>query len=337
MPDNLKTGITKPSRYEPGINRTYQDLADHYGFVVLPARVRRPRDKAKVEAAVGIVSRYVLGRLRNQRFFSLDELNEAVRDCVRTDQCQGDEAARPEPQRSVREPRQARAERAAEGTLPIRRMEALHGGARIITSRWTTITTRRPTGSCARRSTPASRQDRRAVPQGPRVAAHVRSRVAHKHSTTPEHMPSSHRRYAEWTPARMLREAARIGPATVALCEAIMKAKPHPEQGFRVVPGHSAAGEELRRSPRRGGRPARQRHRRDNLRLDPSILETRPRPRVRQSRANRTPRRSGTPISVAPAPTTEPHRNPRSAGMPAHGEPWPTPVRVTTRARKDAC
>src|SRR5258705_5176189 len=71
VPDNLKAGITKPSRYEPGVNRTYQDLADHYGFVVLPARVRRPRDKAKVEAAVGIVSRFVLGKLRNRRFFSL--------------------------------------------------------------------------------------------------------------------------------------------------------------------------------------------------------------------------------------------------------------------------
>jgi transposase len=82
VPDNLKAGITKPSRYEPGVNRTYQDLADHYGFVVLPARVRRPRDKAKVEAAVGIVSRFVLGKLRNRRFFSLAELNDAVRDCV---------------------------------------------------------------------------------------------------------------------------------------------------------------------------------------------------------------------------------------------------------------
>jgi transposase len=82
VPDNLKAGITRPSRYEPGINRTYQDLADHYGFVVLPTRIRRPRDKAKVEAAVGIVERYVLGRLRNRTFFSLDELNVAVRECV---------------------------------------------------------------------------------------------------------------------------------------------------------------------------------------------------------------------------------------------------------------
>ena len=80
--DNLKAGVTKPSRYEPGINRTYQDLAEHYGFVVLPARVRKPRDKAKVEVAVLIVERFVLARLRNRRFFSLVELNVAIRECV---------------------------------------------------------------------------------------------------------------------------------------------------------------------------------------------------------------------------------------------------------------
>ena len=82
VPDNLKAGVTKPSRYEPGINRTYQDLADHYSCVVLPTRIVRPRDKAKVEVAVQIVERFVLAKLRNQRFFSLAELNVAIRACV---------------------------------------------------------------------------------------------------------------------------------------------------------------------------------------------------------------------------------------------------------------
>jgi hypothetical protein len=76
VPENLKAGITKPSRYEPGINWTYQYLADH--FVVPPARIRRLRDKAKVEATVGVVSRFVLGKLCNRRFFSLAGLNDAV-------------------------------------------------------------------------------------------------------------------------------------------------------------------------------------------------------------------------------------------------------------------
>jgi transposase len=76
-----------------------------------------------------------------------------------------------------------------------------------------------------------------ALHKGRRVASHVRSHLKHKHTTAPEHMPSSHRRYAEWSPARLLRKAAKIGPATTALFEAIMKAKPHPEQGFRSCLG----------------------------------------------------------------------------------------------------
>jgi len=80
--DNLKAGVTVASRYEPGVNRTYQDLAAHYGTTVMPTRPRKPRDKAKVEAAVLIVERWILARLRNRRFFSLAELNVAIRSLV---------------------------------------------------------------------------------------------------------------------------------------------------------------------------------------------------------------------------------------------------------------
>ena len=80
--DNLKAGVTATCRYEPGINRTYQELAEHYGTAILPTRPRKPRDKAKVEVAAQIVQRFVLARLRNRRFFSLDELNAAIRETV---------------------------------------------------------------------------------------------------------------------------------------------------------------------------------------------------------------------------------------------------------------
>jgi transposase len=80
--DNLKAGVTAANRYEPGVNRTYQDLAAHYGTTIMPARPRKPRDKAKVEAAVLIVQRWILARLRNRRFFSLAELNVAIRTLV---------------------------------------------------------------------------------------------------------------------------------------------------------------------------------------------------------------------------------------------------------------
>jgi transposase len=80
--DNLKAGVTATCRYEPGINRTYQDFATHYGTAILPTRPRKPRDKAKVEVGVLIIERYVLARLRNRRFFSLFELNAAIREIV---------------------------------------------------------------------------------------------------------------------------------------------------------------------------------------------------------------------------------------------------------------
>ena len=100
--DNLKAGVTVACRYEPGINRTYQEMAEHYDTAMLPTRPRRPRDKAKVEVAVQIVQRFVLARLRNHRFFSLDELNAAIRETspISTpDHAQ----ARRQPRRALRE------------------------------------------------------------------------------------------------------------------------------------------------------------------------------------------------------------------------------------------
>jgi transposase len=237
VPDNLKAGITKPSRYEPGVNGTYQDLADHYGFVVLPARVRRPRDKAKVEAAVGIVSRFVLGKLRNRRFFSLAELNDAVRDCVTKINT-----------KVMKHLKQSRNDLFASLDRPaLKRLP----GERYQYAEWKRCTVAPdyhvevddhyysvPLGLL--RETVEARFTDGTIEvfhKGQRIASHMRSRVAHKHTTIPEHMPSSHRRYAEWSPARMLREAEKIGPATIALFEAIMKAKPHPEQGFRSCLG----------------------------------------------------------------------------------------------------
>jgi hypothetical protein len=78
VPDNLRSGVTKACRYEPELNPTYADLARHYGVAVIPARVRKPRDKAKVEAGVLLVERWILACLRHQAFFSLAELNTTI-------------------------------------------------------------------------------------------------------------------------------------------------------------------------------------------------------------------------------------------------------------------
>jgi transposase len=235
--DNLKAGITKPSRYEPGINRTYQDLADHYGFVVLPARVRKPRDKAKVEVAVLIVERFVLAKLRNRRFFSLDELNAEIRECVGTINAKVmkkfdksrrellETIDRPALRELPSEPYQY-AEWKRCGVAPDYHVE--------VDGHYYSVPFRLLRETVEARLTDTTIE---VFHKGARVASHLRSSVRNRHTTIPEHMPSAHRRYAEWTPAKMMSEAAKVGPATIALVEAIMKAKPHPEQGFRSCLG----------------------------------------------------------------------------------------------------
>jgi transposase len=257
VPDNLKTGITKPSRYEPGINRTYQDLADHYEFVVLPARIRKPKDKAKVEVGVQIVCRYMLGRLRNMRFFSLAELNAAVRDCVT--------AINTKPMKKLGKSRAelfATLDAPALKSLPAERYQYAEWKRCTVApdyhvevdGNFYSVPSRLLRESVDARFTTTTVE---VFHKNERVASHVRSPGKRIHKTTPEHMPSSHRRHAYWTPARMLQKAATIGPATIALFEAIMKSRPHPEQGFRSCLGilsllSSYGPERLEAAARRG-------------------------------------------------------------------------------------
>ncbi|HYO27971.1 MAG TPA: IS21 family transposase, partial [Azonexus sp.] len=207
--DNLKAGVTAACRYEPGINRTYQDLATHYGTTILPARVRKPRDKAKVEVAVLIVERWILARLRHRRFFSLAELNAAIAELLA--------ALNARPMRKIGASRRQLFETIdapALGALPAEPYEyAEWKKARVapdyhieLAGHFYSV----PSGLI--RQTVEARTTETTVEvfhKGKRVAAHVRSSLRNRHTTVPEHMPSAHRRYAEWTPARLTREAAR--------------------------------------------------------------------------------------------------------------------------------
>jgi transposase len=233
--DNLKARVTAARRYEPGVNRTYQDLAAHYGTVVMPTRPRKPRDEAKVEAAVLIVERWILARLRNRRFFSLAELNGAIRTLV-------DELSA----RLMRKLGASRREffnaidRPALMPLPAESYQyADWRPARVapdyhveVHGHFYSVPSRIIREVVDVRISEATVE---VFHRGTRVASHARSTVKHRHTTIPEHMPSAHRRYAFWTPARLLAHAEKIGSATAALCEAIMQAKPHPEQGSGPV------------------------------------------------------------------------------------------------------
>ena len=237
VPDNLKAGITKPSRYEPGINRTYQDLADHYGCVVLPARVMKPRDKAKVEGAVLIVQRCVLAKLRNRQLFSLAELNAAIKDCVATINAKvmrGFGKSRIDLLEMLDRPALNALPDTAYSFAEWKRARVAPDYHIEVAGHYYSVPSKLIREIVDARITSATVE---IFHKGERVASHVFSPVRHRHTTTTEHMPSAHRRYAEWTPAKMMSEAAKVGPATVALFEAIMRAKPHPEQGFRSCLG----------------------------------------------------------------------------------------------------
>ena len=235
--DNLKAGVTATCRYEPGINRTYQEFATHYETAILPTRPRKPRDKAKVEGGVLIVERYVLARLRNRRFFSLGELNLAIREIVT------DLNARIMRKFGVsrRELLETMERPALKGlpSKPYQYAEWMKRGVGLdyhieVDKHYYSVPYRLMRQPVEARITDVTIE---IFHKGKRVASHVRSNIPHRHTTIDEHMPSAHRRYAEWTPERMMRDAARIGPATIALVEAVMKAKPHPEQGFRACRG----------------------------------------------------------------------------------------------------
>jgi transposase len=235
--DNLKAAVTNPDRYEPGLNRTYAEMAAHYGTTVLPARARKPRDKAKVEVAVQVAQRWILARLRNRRFFSLPELNAAIAGLA------ADLNARP-----MRHLGASRTElfegldRPALQPLPPeayvfarwKRCRVAPDYHVEVEGHWYSVPFR------LIRELVDVRLTQRTVEifhKGQRIAAHARAPNRRGHTTIPEHMPSAHRRHGAWTPARLIAAAERIGPSTAALCEAIMAERPHPEQGFRTCLG----------------------------------------------------------------------------------------------------
>jgi transposase len=235
--DNLKAGVTAACRYEPGINRSYADMAAHYGTAIVPTRVRKPRDKAKVEVAVQLVQRWVLARLRHRRFFSLAELNAAIGELV--------DVLNTRPMRHLGSSRRAlfeATERSALLSLPTepyvyaewRRCRAGIDYHVEVYGHWYSVPSRLMREAIEARIT---EQTVELFHRGTRIASHLRSPLRGRHTTIAEHMPSSHRRYADWTPARLMREAAVIGPSTAALVKQILHAKPHPEQGFRACLG----------------------------------------------------------------------------------------------------
>jgi transposase len=237
VPDNLKTGITKACFYEPDINPTYMDMANHYGTVVIPTRVRKPKDKAKVETGVQIVERWILARLRDRQFFGLHQLNQAIT-ILLTELNQKPFQKLPGSRRSLFED----LDRPALKPLPACSYQyAEWKKARVnidyhieVERHYYSVPHQLITKQLDVRITTATIE---CFYKNKRVASHIRSFRQGHHTTVKEHMPKSHQKWAEWTPQRFIRWAEKIGPQTAQLIEAVLSSRSVPQQGFRSCLG----------------------------------------------------------------------------------------------------
>jgi len=237
VPDNLRSGVSKAHRYEPDLNPTYQEMASHYDVAIVPARVRKPKDKAKAEVGVQIVERWILAALRNQPFFALSELNQAIQALVlRLNQ------------RPFRK-------------LPGSRLEMFQNGEKAVLkplpvmpyvyAEWKLVRVHLDyhvdieghyySVPCALlKQQLDARMTENTVElfyKGERVASHIRSRLKGHHTTIEAHRPESHRQYGDWSPERFQRWAEKIGVATQQVIRSVFQERRHPEQGYRSCLG----------------------------------------------------------------------------------------------------
>lgn len=235
--DNLKSGVTQTCRYEPELNRTYQEMGRHYGIAIIPARVRKPKDKSKVEVGVQVVERWILAALRNRSFFRLEALNDAIFELLTRLN-----------QRPFKKLAGSRAscfealEKSVLNPLPATRYTVAEWKkARVniddhmeLTGHYYSVpyllvreeVEVRFTASCVE-----------VFSQGNRVASHRRRDTKGGHTPVSKHMPKSHRQYLEWSPSRIIAWAATIGASTAFVVERIMSSRSHPEQGYRSCLG----------------------------------------------------------------------------------------------------
>ena len=237
VPDNTKDAVRRPCRYEPDLNASYSDWASHYGVAVLPARVRRPRDKAKAESGVLVVERWILAALRHRTFFSLGELNEAIAELlVRLNS----RTFRKLP--GNRRQRFEDLDRPALGPLPAQRYvfaqwkkASVNIDYHIEFDRHYYSVPYVLVGQKVELRTTVTTVE--ILHQGRRVASHRRSYEPGKATTLAEHRPECHRRYLEWSPSRLIHWAQKVGPHTASVVEQILQSRRYPEQSYRSCLG----------------------------------------------------------------------------------------------------
>ena len=237
VPDNLKSAVKKASFYEPDINPTYLDMANHYGTAVIPTRVGKPKDKAKVEVAVQVVQRWILARLRNRQFFSLTQLNKAIAELLvklnkqsfkKLPGCRKQlfnaldrPALKPLPSEPYQYAQWKKATVNVDYHIEVDRH--YYSVPYLLIKKQIDVRITQRTIECFYKSK--------------RVASHIRNYKKGWHTTLEAHMPKSHQKWAKWTPQRFINWAGKIGPHTANLIERVLNSRTYPQQGFRACLG----------------------------------------------------------------------------------------------------
>jgi transposase len=235
--DQLRSGVSQPCRYEPGIQRTYEEMARHYGTTVLPARPHEARDKAKVEAGVQQAERWLLAPLRDQRFFSLGELNARIAEllvALNEKEMKDYGASRRQLYEQLDRPA-LRPLPAAPFTYAEWKQVGVNIDYHVAVDKHFYSVPHELIGQTLEARFTSTTIE--VYQHGRRVASHPRSYEQGRFTTRTEHMPKSHQAHREWSPSRMIRWAATIGPKTEALVTVILDERPHPEQGYRSCLG----------------------------------------------------------------------------------------------------
>lgn len=237
VPDNPKTAVVRACRYEPQLHRSYAEMAEHYGTVVLPARPHKPRDKAHVETGVQIAERHILATLRDQQFFSVGALNEAITPLLA--KLNAKPFQKLEGSRDSWFETEEKARLLPLPTTPFQLAVWSQAKANIdyhvvVDNHFYSVPYQLVHEPLEVRMTDCSVE---LFHQGKRVAAHARSHQAGRATTLEEHRPKSHQKHLQWTPSRLIDWAAKTGPNCAKVVEEILRHQPHPEMGYRSCLG----------------------------------------------------------------------------------------------------
>lgn len=239
VPDCLKSAVIKADKYEPKLNETYKDFANHYNTVILPARALHPKDKSLAENFVRNAYSHIYAPLRNDTFYSLEELNAALKEKLRiynNKNFQGKDHSRQNLFDQI--------EKQQLKTLPAEPYELrqfnqlkVHYNYHIYLGEHKHYYSV-PFRYVGKEVIVA--YNNRTVEvfyNNVRIANHKKGRYAYKHTTTPEHMPQNHRYVSEWSPERFIKWGNKISAETGVLITKVLDSRKHPEQAYKSCMG----------------------------------------------------------------------------------------------------